>query len=206
MFWPHSRPICNSHGGEYRPGVNRPGPIASRSIEVMSKFTSLIAGLIASAAPFAPAAATVFGPHTDVCESGKPAMLVRVEGLKSRTGILRVQLYGGDPARYFDKGTYLDRVEFRTPAAGPVDVCVPVPRPGLYAVSVRHDANGNGAVDVSTDGGGFSGNPSYSLLDAMFKRKPSPVEVQVHVTGLTPVPVVLNYVHGASLKPIGGAK
>jgi len=172
----------------------------------MSNFTRIVAGLIAAAAPLVPAGAAVLGPHADACDGAHPAMLVRVQGLKSRTGILRVQSYGGDPSRYFDKGTYLERVEFHTPPAGPVEVCMPVPRPGLYAISVRHDANGNGAVDVGADGGGFSGNPSYSLFDAMFKRKPSPVQVQVHVTGLTAVPVVLNYVHGASLGPIGGAK
>jgi len=172
----------------------------------MLKFMLLTAGLIAAAAPVAPAAAAYLGPHADACDGSKPAMVVRVEGLKSRTGILRVQLYGGDPARYFDKGTYLDRVEFKTPPAGPVEVCVPVPHPGNYAVSVRHDANGNGSVDIGSDGGGFSGNPSYSLFDAMFKRKPSPAAVQVRVAGLTEVPVILNYVHGTSLGPIGGAK
>jgi len=172
----------------------------------MSKFTSFIVGLIATAAPLAPAGAAYLGPHADACDGSKPAMVVRVEGLKSRTGVLRVQLYGGDPARYFDKGTYLERIELHTPPAGPVEVCVPVSHPGNYAVSVRHDANGNGSVDIGRDGGGFSGNPSYSLFDVMFKRKPSPVAVQVHVAGLTEVPVILNYVHGTSLGPIAGTK
>ena len=172
----------------------------------MLKFTPLIAGLIAAATPLSAAGAVVLGPHADACDGSKPAMLVRVEGLKSRTGVLRVQSYGGNPSRYFDKGSYLERVEVRTPATGPVEVCMPVPRPGLYAVSVRHDANGNGSADVSNDGGGFSGNPNLSLFDVIFKRKPSPVQVQVHVTSLTPVPVVLNYVHGTSLGPIRGAK
>jgi len=172
----------------------------------MLKFTPLIVGLIAAATPLSAAGSAVLGPHADACDGGKPAMLVRVEGLKSRTGILRVQSYGGSPSRYFDKGSYLERVEVRTPSTGPVEVCMPVPRPGLYAVSVRHDANGNGSADVSNDGGGFSGNPNLSLFDVIFKRKPSPVQVQVHVAGLTPVPVVLNYVHGTSLGPIRGAK
>jgi uncharacterized protein (DUF2141 family) len=172
----------------------------------MSNFTRIVASLIAAATPLAPAGAAVLGPHADACDGSKPAMLVRVQGLKSRTGILRVQSYGGNPAKYFDKGTYLERVDVHTPAAGPVEICMPVPRPGNYAVSVRHDANGNGSADVGNDGGGFSGNPNLSLFDVIFKRKPSPVQVQVHVTGLTPVPVVLNYVHGTSLGPIRGAK
>ena len=172
----------------------------------MLKLAPLVASLMIAAAPLAPASAAALGPHPDDCNGGKPAMLVRVQGLKSRTGIIRVQSYGGDPANYFEKHAYLERVEVRTPRAGPVDVCMPVPRSGIYAVSVRHDANGNGGTDIGEDGGGFSGNPSISLFDAMFKRKPSPVQVQVRVGGLTNVPVTLNYVRGASVGPIRGAQ
>jgi uncharacterized protein (DUF2141 family) len=172
----------------------------------MLKFMPLFASLIASAAPLAPAGAVVLGPHAQECSAGKPAMLVRVQGLKTRTGIIRVQSYGGDPASYFEKHAYLERVEVRTPRAGPVDVCMPVPRPGTYAISVRHDANGNGDTDIRQDGGGFSGNPSISLFDAMFKRKPSPVQVQVRVNGLTNVPVTLNYVRGTSVGPVGAGQ
>ncbi len=171
----------------------------------MSNFTAaLIAGSIALAAPLAPAGAAVLGPHADDCATGSatPAMLVRVQGLKTRTGIVRVQSYGGDPESYFEKHAYLGRVEVRTPPAGPVEVCMPVPKPGTYAVSVRHDANGNGNTDLGSDGGGFSGNPNISLFDAMFKRKPSPVQVQVRVNGVVTVPVVLNYVRGASVGPV----
>jgi uncharacterized protein (DUF2141 family) len=174
----------------------------------MSKlWVPLIASLIA-VAPLAPVGAVVLGPHADDCGGGRPAMLVRIQGFKSRTGIIRVQIYGGDPVNYFEKHAYLERVEVRTPApgTGPVEVCMPVPHPGIYAVSVRHDANGNGDVDIGSDGGGFSGNPNLSLFDAMFKRKPSPAQVQVKVSGLTNVPITLNYVHGASVGPIGGGQ
>jgi uncharacterized protein (DUF2141 family) len=174
----------------------------------MSKlWVPLIASLIA-VVPLAPAGAVVLGPHADDCGGGKLAMLVRIQGLKSRTGIIRVQSYGGDPAKYFEKHAYLERVEVRTPppGSGPVEVCMPVPHPGTYAISVRHDANGNGNVDISNDGGGFSGNPNVSLFDAVFKRKPSPAQVQVKVNGLTNVPIILNYVHGASVGPIAGGQ
>ncbi|HWI86791.1 MAG TPA: DUF2141 domain-containing protein [Sphingomonas sp.] len=174
----------------------------------MSKFVPLAAWLIASlAAPVPAARAAVLGPYAADCVAGgKPAMLVEVRGLKSRSGIVRVQSYGGDPANYFDKGTYLERVEVRPPSAGQVEICVPVPHAGIYAVSIRHDANGNGSVDIGSDGGGFSGNPSISLFDAMFRRKPSPVQVQVRVNGLTIVPIVLNYVHGGRVAPIAGGQ
>jgi uncharacterized protein (DUF2141 family) len=172
----------------------------------MSNFTRIVASLIAAATPLAAAGAAVLGPHAEDCDGNKPAMLVRIEGLKSRTGTLRVQSYGGNPSRYFDKGSYLERVQVRVPSSGPIEVCMPVAKPGLYAISVKHDANGNGSTDLRNDGGGFSGNPDVSLFDAIFKRKPSPAEVQIHVTGLTPVPVILNYVHGTSVGPISGAR
>ncbi|WP_116092210.1 DUF2141 domain-containing protein [Sphingomonas crusticola] len=172
----------------------------------MLKFVPLVAGMIAATAPLAPVGANVLGPHAQDCTGGKPAMLVHVQGLKSRGGTIRVQSYGGDPASYFEKHAYLERVEVRVPATGAIDVCMPVPRPGLYAVSVRHDANGNGGADIRQDGGGFSGNPSISLFDAMFKRKPNPSQVQVRVAGLTKVPVTLNYVRGASVGPVGGGQ
>src|ERR1700754_5242496 len=92
------------------------------------------------------------------CSSGDPAMLVHVTGFKVRSGTVRVQSYGGDPEHYFDKGTYLKRIEVKVPAAGPLDVCVPVPAPGRYAISVRHDVDGAGKTSKA-DGGGMSGNP-----------------------------------------------
>lgn len=156
---------------------------------------------VAAALPAAGHAAPV-GPFAGVCEAGSPAMLVHVTGFKARTGVLRVQSYGGDPGHYFDKGTYLKRIEVQVPAAGAADVCVPVPGPGRYAVSVRHDVNGSGRTDRS-DGGGMSGNPHLSLIDLMFKRKPSPEQVAVEVPrGVRVVPVVLNYLQGGSFAPV----
>jgi uncharacterized protein (DUF2141 family) len=171
----------------------------------MSKFAlSLLIGSAFLAAPAAEAA--MLGQHAADCArgAGKPAMLVKVDGFKTRKGLVRVQLYGGNPENYFDKGTYLQRVEVPVTPAGPVEVCLSPPNPGVYAVSVRHDANGNGSTDIGEDGGGFSGNPNLSLFDVMFKRHPSPVQVQVKVTGLTTVPVILNYLRGGSVGPIGG--
>lgn len=163
-----------------------------------------IAAFIALLAAAAPAAATVLGPHAAECRGGRPAMLVRIIGLKARTGILRVQAYD-DPARFFEKGSYIERIEVRPPAAGPIEVCVPVARGGTYAVSVRHDIDGTGHADLS-DGGGTSGNPNVSMMDVLFKRRPSPEQVAVRVAGVTPVPVILNYVQGSSVRPLAAAE
>src|SRR4051794_708402 len=105
--------------------------IASGSGLVMSKLlVPVVAAALCAGGVVAPAVATaaIVGPHAAECAAGagKPAMLVRVLGLKSRTGKIRIQSYGGDPTRYFDKGTYLERVEVATPVNGPVEVCMPV--------------------------------------------------------------------------------
>lgn len=150
--------------------------------------------------------AAVHGPHAAACTGGNgPAMLVEVKGLKSRTGTIRVQSYGGQTSSFFEKGRYLERIDVPTPRSGSVEICVPVPAGGVYAVSVRHDANGNGKSDKA-DGGGMSGNPSVSLLDVVFKRKPAPREVAIQVgQGVTPVPVVMNYVQGGAFKPLSAS-
>ena len=174
----------------------------------MSKLLApLVASAMAAACLMPGAAAATLGPHAQECAggSGRTAMLVRIVGLKSRTGIVRVQSYGGDPATYFEKGAYLERVDVRPTGSGPFDVCMPVPRSGLYAISVRHDVDGSGKANLS-DGGGFSGNPNISFFDVAFKRRPSPVQVQVKVEGVVRVPVVLNYVEGASVRPVAGLR
>lgn len=166
----------------------------------MSKLSAgIAAGLIAIGAA-APGAAAILGPHATDCRpgAGKPAMLVKAEGLKSRVGTLRVQTYD-DPDHYFDKGAYAERVDVEIPASGPVEVCMPVARSGVYAVAVTHRLGSQ-----FQNGGGMSGNPNISMMDVLFKRRPEPGQVQVHVRGLTIVPVTMNYVRGASVGPIAG--
>jgi uncharacterized protein (DUF2141 family) len=148
--------------------------------------------------------AGTLGPHAAACEGDKPAMLVRVIGLKNRKGMLRVQLYGGAPERFLEKGTWIERIDAKLPSEGPVEVCLPV-KPGTYAVSVRHDINGSGKSDMS-DGGGLSGNPRVSLFDIAFKRKPSPAKISIAVgDDVRTVPIIMNYVQGGAFKPISMA-
>jgi uncharacterized protein (DUF2141 family) len=170
----------------------------------MSKLKVTMIALAASAlVPAALAQATILGPSAQACASGSgPAMLVRVVGLKDRSGTVRVRTFTGSPANYFDKTKALQRIELPTPTSGAVDICMKVPSTGVYAVDVRHDTNGNGKSDRS-DGAGASGNPHVSLFDVIFKRRPDPKQVAVNVgRGVTAVPIVVNYVQGGSLKPI----
>jgi uncharacterized protein (DUF2141 family) len=148
--------------------------------------------------PVAPAQAAV-GPYARLCEAGKSAVLARVTGFKVRRGTVSVKLYASDD-RFLDKGAYLRKVEVPVTGSGPVDVCVPVPSGGRYAIAVRHEV---GAQKSRADGGGFSGNPKLSLLDVVMKRKPNINTVSFHVNGSTRVvPVVLNYLQGTSVGPV----
>jgi uncharacterized protein (DUF2141 family) len=161
----------------------------------------LSAAVLAAAltVPAAPAAAAL-GPDAAACSAGanRPALLVSVNGFKNRVGKLRVQLYGGDPKTFLERGAKLKRIDLPVTRSGAMNVCVAVPRTGTYAIAVRHDADANGKTNWN-DGGGFSGNPKLSIL----KLKPSYRAAAVAVGGgVKVVPVVLNYRSGLSIAPI----
>ncbi|MFD1765305.1 DUF2141 domain-containing protein [Sphingorhabdus buctiana] len=138
---------------------------------------SAIAALVAIAA----LSATPLAAQNGACSaSSGPAIHVVITGLKHRKGTVRLRLFSGDPKTYFDKRFALQRVEFATPDSGSVEYCIMVPRPGIYAVDVRHDTNGNGKSDTA-DGAGVSGNPKVSALDVVLKKKPRAEKVQIKV-------------------------
>jgi uncharacterized protein (DUF2141 family) len=155
--------------------------------------------LIATGATTASAA---IGPHAARCEAGESSVVVNVTGFRSRTGTLRVQLYAANPRTFLERRAWLVRVDVPVTRSGDMPVCVPVSAAGRYAISVRHDANGNGRSDRS-DGGGFSGNPDVSLIDLALRRKPSLARVGFNVAAApVRVNVVLNYVNGSSFEPV----
>lgn len=159
-----------------------------------------VAAALALVAPAAGARAALLGPDAALCRDGgeEPAILVNVEGFKARTGTVRVQLYGGNPADFLAKGKKLRRIDLPVTSSGPMQVCVGVPAPGNYAVAVRHDIDGSGKSGWN-DGGGFSRNPKISLTSL----KPRYGEVVIAVgRGARPVDIVLNYRQGLSIKPI----
>jgi uncharacterized protein (DUF2141 family) len=167
----------------------------------MSRFV-VPAALVAAALalPASPAAAAL-GPDAAACSAGanRPAMLVSVNGFKNRIGKLRVQLYGGDPRTFLERGAKMKRIDLPVTRSGAMNVCVALPKAGTYAIAVRHDADANGKTNWN-DGGGFSGNPKLSIL----KLKPSYRSAAVAVGGgVKVVPVVLNYRSGLSIAPIG---
>ena len=154
---------------------------------------------IAAAMPGAPAHAAL-GPDAAACRSGRPALLVSITGLKNRAGTLRLQLYGSNPADFLEKGKRLRRIDLPVSRAGAMDVCVAVPRPGTYAVSVHHDADGDGERGWN-DGGGFTNNPPLTLVNLRPQHSQAAVAVG---RGVKRVRVVLNYRRGVTIGPVEG--
>lgn len=169
-------------------------------LKLLAKGTglSLVVGLGLAAAPGAAQAA--LGPDAAACRSGsgQSAVLVTVSGFKARTGNIRVNVYGSDPAKFLERGQYVRQVNVPVTRAGAMPICVALPDPGRYAVAVRHDVDGNGRSGWS-DGGAFSRNPRLSLVNL----RPRYENVAINVgRGVVPVNVTLLYRFGLSVRPV----
>lgn len=157
-------------------------------------------GMAVSATPALAQQGDVAGPEAAACRPGAAgaAVIVTVAGMKDRAGRVRVQLYSDDADGFLEKGTYLKRVDVPTAPAGPMRVCVPLPRPGPYAIYVLHDRAGDGKTSFSQDGFGFANNPRLRLA------KPSVASVlRTYPAGVSEIEVVMNYRTGLmSVGPI----
>jgi uncharacterized protein (DUF2141 family) len=169
---------------------------------------SAILALALSAAltmPLPPSTAAL-GKHEGVCRPNEPgpAVLLAITGFKDRSGLLRAELYPAvdgdflaDDNVLLSQGKTFARVDIPVPASGPVELCIRVPRPGRYALSLLHDRNGNLKFDLSVDGIGFPGNPKLGWSKpgadkAAFQAGP----------GLTPLSIRLNYLRGLGMRPL----
>src|SRR3546814_4960339 len=70
----------------------------------------------------------------------RPPRSTRTDTLFPYTTLFR----SNNPGTFLEKGKWLARIQVPVTGNGPMNVCVPVPKPGNYAVYVRHDRNGNG--------------------------------------------------------------
>jgi uncharacterized protein (DUF2141 family) len=146
-------------------------------------------------------AQAALGPDAASCRSGsgRPAMLVTVNGFKARAGNSRANVYGSDPSKFLAKGQYVRQINLPVTRSGAMPICVALPRPGSYAVAVRHDVDGDG--NDWGDGGGYSRNPRLSLTSLRPRYQNVAVNVGQGVLGLS---VILNYRFGLSVRPVRG--
>ena len=159
----------------------------------------LSACLAASAAALPPSTPNL-GIAEGQCRAGEsgPSFLVTLAGLKDRAGLLKLEVYPANDTDFLaddnvlvGAGKTFRRVRARVPASGSVSLCVRVPGPGTYALTVLHDRNADGKFNLSGDGVGFAGNPRLGVT------KPKAATVSARAgAGPTRLTVVMNYRRG----------
>lgn len=150
----------------------------------MITFRTALIGLSSIAVLSAPVAASAQtecqGPKSDT------SIEVTVSGLRDAKGQVAVTLYADDSNRFLVKrgSLYSGRV---TAVAPVTKMCLYVPKPGVYALAVYHDANGNGKFDrggligLPLEAYGFSNNPPTFVSLPSFRS----VRLNVARTGMT---------------------
>ncbi len=151
-----------------------------------------------------PLGAEPIGEDAGLCKAGRgPAIQVNVQGLKDRSGELWLELYPPTPADYLRpdmdlvaEGKVFRRTRSRLPAAGDIQICVKVPRPGRYALMLRHNRVGRDKFSVWSDGAGIPAN------QALGRGKPSFDQGAVTAgAGITNVTIKMQYLHGFGFSP-----
>lgn len=140
--------------------------------------SSVLAAAAAAAAPTAAPAGCTGTPSATW-------ITVVAEGLRSGDGLLAVTLYADKPDKFLVRhgSLYVGRV---AAVRGTTRACIFVPRPGVYALALYHDENGDRKFDrtgigLPAEGYGFSNNP------ATLAGLPSFRSVRLHIprTGLS---------------------
>lgn len=161
--------------------------------------------LLAAAAPTIPSTPDL-GKAEGRCRAGEsgPAFLVGINGLKDRSGNLKVEVYPATDGDFLaddnvlvSAGKTFRRVEVDVPASGTPVICVRVPAAGRYGVMVLHDRDSNRKFGWRTDGIGFAANPKLGL------SKPKAAKASA-TAGNSPtrIDVVMNYQRGLGMRPL----
>lgn len=172
----------------------------------MNRPIAIVASLVLMAAKPVPSSPSL-GKAEATCranESG-PALLVTAAGLKDHKGLLRAELYPDNDSDFLaddnvliNAGKAFRRTDLDLKPGIPATLCLRVPAPGQYALSLLHDRDRNLKFGVFADGIGFSGNPRLK------RSKPKAASaVVVAGPGLTHVTITLNYLRGLSFSPLG---
>jgi uncharacterized protein (DUF2141 family) len=146
------------------------------------------------------------GKEAGRCRANEPgpALLVTAVGLEDRRGNLKLEVYPANDRDFLaddnvlvEHGKVFRRVEVPVPPSDPVELCVRVPGPGPYAVSLLHDRDRNHKFGWFVDGIGFAGNPKLG-----WGKPPARRAEVIAGGGLTRLSIVLNYRHGLGMAPL----
>ncbi len=130
--------------------------------------------------------------------------MVTVDGLKDRQGNLKLEVYPANDQDFLEddnilisQGKTFRRVELAVPSAPSPKLCVRIPRPGSYAVSLLHDRNSNRRFNWRRDGIGFAGNPRLGLSSPKASSAST-----VAGPGITEITITMNYLRGLRMRPL----
>lgn len=124
------------------------------------------------------------------CRQMPYSIMIHLKNVRDDRGTITVDLHGDDPDLFLKSGAKLSRT--RIPAtAGDMDICLPVEKPGVYAVALYQDRDSDQKLDKN-----FIGIPSEPFgvsRDAPIRMAPPKHrEAAFEVAGpLTPVIVTL---------------
>jgi uncharacterized protein (DUF2141 family) len=130
---------------------------------------SILAILLSAATQAVAAEPGCTGPKSQV------RLIVNVDNVRSAKGLIAVTLYADDSKRFLAKrgSLYVGRV---VAAQGRTQVCIHLPRTGVYGLAVYHDADADRSFDrnalgLPKEAYGFSNNaptlfglPSFSAV------------------------------------------
>ena len=137
------------------------------------------------------AAVRAAAPYSEAaCEQRPYSILVEVKNIKDARGTITIDLHGDDPEKFLKSGAKLDRL--RIPAVeGEMKICVPVEKPGVYAIALYHDRDSNMKLDKTWIG--MPAEPFGVSRDAPIRiGPPKHKDVAFEVTGkLSPITITL---------------
>lgn len=119
------------------------------------------------------AASARAGQQQADCAAKANAIHVTVKNVRQAKGTITADLHGDDPQAFLKKGKKLMRI--RVPAKlGSVEMCLPAPHPGVFAIALYQDVNANGKFDKNFLGlpkepYGISNNPRLLLAPPKHK-------------------------------------
>ena len=124
-----------------------------------------------------------------------PALIVNVVGLKDRQGYLKLEAYPPNERDFLQYDDILiaqkkvfRRSEIDLSIEAGVNLCIRLPVPGNFAISLLHDRDRNRKFNLASDGVGFGGNPKLGW------SKPKAAASSVLAgAGLTRINIVMNY-------------
>jgi uncharacterized protein (DUF2141 family) len=147
----------------------------------------------------APLAADMIGQDAPACSTGRgPAIQANIVGLKDRIGEVWLELYPATEADFLrsDEALLAEGKTFRRarsplPASGAVSICVRVPRPGRYALLLRHNRVGKDKFSLLSDGAGFPSN------ERLGRSKPKHSQALIEAgPGITVANIRVQYLRG----------